>query len=74
MFKNVPTKYKDVIYNLARVGNEDLPKKTFDEIYSDLESGKNGSSLINNELDLDGVCISYYNQKDYFSTTIEMEF
>ncbi len=72
--KRIATKYNDVIYYLAKVGNEDIARKSINKIYSDLEEGKYGSSLINNIVEFDNVTISYYNQSGFFSTTIEFDY
>jgi len=72
--KRSATNYKDFIYNLAKVGNENLSKEKVDQIYEDLENGKYGSQSLSNTIEFDDVKFTYWNQLTYFSTTIELDY
>ncbi len=69
-----PTIYKEMIYNIARMGNEDVDKKEVEKVYKDLEAGKYGASILNNVVEIDGVTFDYYNQSSYFSTSVEFDY
>lgn len=72
--KKIPTHFGDVMYNMARVGNEDISKKKVEQVFNDLKEKKYGSALMSNVVEIDGVTFTYYNQADFFSATIEMDF